>query len=175
MARLITLRAALQAEPVPLRFGTSGRRGNVVDLTQLEIYINALAELKYLQSLPAQEGGIVRGDAFYFAYDLRPSSPQIAQAIIRATLDAGMEPINLGRIPTPALTSYAITHRRGSIMVTGSHIPFERNGYKCNTARGELLKKDESPLNARVDTSTGSRFRNHFSMSAANSRPAPKN
>ena len=29
---MVTLRAALQYEPVILRFGTSGRRGNVVDL-----------------------------------------------------------------------------------------------------------------------------------------------
>ena len=53
-----TLRSRLDYEPRILRFGTSGRRGEVVHLTQLEIYINALAELEYLQSLPAAEGGI---------------------------------------------------------------------------------------------------------------------
>ena len=69
-----SLRSRLEYEPVELKFGTSGRRGEVLHLTQLEIYINAIAELEYLQSLPPTEGGIVRGDAFYFAYDLRPSS-----------------------------------------------------------------------------------------------------
>ena len=155
------LRAALNYEPLPLKFGTSGRRGDVVHLTQLEIYINAVAELEYLQSLPREEGGITRGDEFFYASDLRPSSShfdshlggrgEIAQAIERAIIDAGMRPVNLGRIPTPALTSYAIERNRGSIMVTGSHIPFERNGYKVNTARGELLKKDEAPVNRLVD------------------------
>jgi len=145
-----TLRAALQYEPVLLQFGTSGRRGNVVDLTQLEIYINARAELEYLQALPIPAGGIGRGDEFYYATDLRPSSPTIAQAIVCAVRAAGLEPVNLGQIPTPALTSYAIERGRGSIMITGSHIPFERNGYKCNTSRGELLKRDEAPINARV-------------------------
>jgi len=155
-----SLRSSLQYEPVELNFGTSGRRGEVVHLTQLEIYINALGELAYLQSLSLTEGGIVRGDPFYFAYDLRPSSNryvesqggrgEIAQAVVRAIQDAGMEPVNLGRIPTPALTCYALSQGKGSIMVTGSHIPFDRNGYKVNTSRGELLKKDEGPIKERV-------------------------
>jgi phosphomannomutase len=155
-----TLRSRLEYEPVELGFGTSGRRGDVVHLTQLEIYINALAELEYLQSLPRSEGGIVRGDLFYIAYDLRPSSSgyvegqggrgEIAQAVVRAVQDSGMLPVNLGRIPTPALTHFAISQGKGSIMITGSHIPFHRNGYKVNTSRGELLKKDEKPINERV-------------------------
>ena len=155
-----SLRSRLAYEPVELNFGTSGRRGEVIHLTQLEVYINALAELEYLQSLGVAEGGIVPGDPFYFAYDLRPSSSryaeeqggrgEIAQAVVRAIMDSGMWPVNLGCIPTPALTHYAISRCKGSIMVTGSHIPFSRNGYKVNTASGELLKKDESPINERV-------------------------
>jgi phosphomannomutase len=155
-----SLRSCLEYEPVELKFGTSGRRGEVLHLTQLEIYINAFAELEYLQSLPPTEGGIVRGDAFYLARDLRPSSGryvasqggrgEIAQAIVRAIRDAGMQPVNLGCIPTPALSHYAISRASGSIMITGSHIPFDRNGYKANTATGELLKKDERPINERV-------------------------
>jgi phosphomannomutase len=155
-----TLESQLAYEPQVLGFGTSGRRGKVVDLTQLEIYINALAELEYLQSLPLDRGGITRGDDFYFAYDLRPSSTafapaeqgrgEIAQAIVQALRDAGMRPFNLGPIPTPALASYALARNKGSIMITGSHIPFERNGYKTNSSRGELLKEQESPINQNV-------------------------
>jgi phosphomannomutase len=155
-----TLRSRLNYEPQELGFGTSGRRGKVVDLTQLEIYLNALAELEYLQFLPLDQGGIQQGDPFYFAYDLRPSSSEfvsqeqgrgeIAQAIVAAIADAGMKAVNLGRIPTPALASYALTRGKGSIMVTGSHIPFDRNGYKTNSSRGELLKEQEAPINERV-------------------------
>jgi phosphomannomutase len=160
VTKVDSLRSRLKYEPQVLGFGTSGRRGKVVDLTQLEIYLNALAELEYLQSLPLTEGGIRRGEDFYFAYDLRPSSSefvaleegrgQIAQAIVRAITDAGMQAVNLGRIPTPALASYALSQNKGSIMVTGSHIPFERNGYKTNSSRGELLKQQEAPINERV-------------------------
>ncbi|KIV83480.1 hypothetical protein PV11_05501 [Exophiala sideris] len=154
-----SLRDRLNYEPQPLKFGTSGRRGKVVDLTQLEIYTNVTAEIDYLLSLELSEGGIRNGDDFYFAYDLRPSSTQfvenrrggICQAVEQALRDKDMHPINLGAIPTPALTYYALRNGKGSIMVTGSHIPFDRNGYKLNTSKGELLKKDEQPINANVE------------------------
>jgi phosphomannomutase len=155
------LRETLDYEPVPLKFGTSGRRGLVCDLTQLEIYINAYAELAYLKTLPPGAGGIEAGQEFFFGCDLRPSSTrfdaaaggrgEIAQAIHQAILDAGLRPVFLGALPTPALAFYALRRHRGSMMITGSHIPFDRNGYKTNTAGGELLKKDEAPINALVE------------------------
>ncbi|GAM44051.1 phosphoglucomutase [Talaromyces pinophilus] len=153
-----TLRERLAYTPQPLKFGTSGRRGLVVDLTQLEIYTNVLAEIRYLQSLPLSEGGIKAGDDFYYAYDLRPSSTQyvennrggLCQAVEQALKDGGMHPLNLGAIPTPALTYFALQKGKGSIMVTGSHIPFNRNGYKLNTSKGELMKKNEQPINELV-------------------------
>lgn len=152
------LQLHLAYEPRPLKFGTSGRRGLVVDLTQLEIYTNVLAEIHYLQSLDPSEGGIRSGEDFYFAHDLRPSSTKcvengrggLCQAVEQAARDGGMRPINLGAIPTPALTFFALQHGKGSVMVTGSHIPFDRNGYKLNTSKGELLKKDEQPINDAV-------------------------
>ena len=149
--RNLSLRESLDYEPRPLKFGTSGRRGEVVHLTQLEVYINALAELQYLQSLAPTEGGIRRGDEFFFAYDLRPSSSRfvgkeqdrggIAQAVERAIADADMKPVNLGTIPTPALACYALERGKGSIMVTGSHIPFDRNGYKTYSAKANCSRR----------------------------------
>ena len=151
----------LTYEPRELRFGTSGRRGLVTDLTQLEIYINVLGELQYLQKLPRSAGGIEAGEEVYLGYDLRPSSTtyvseqggrgEIAQAAVQAIRDAGMHPVNAGKIPTPALTYYALAQQRGSLMVTGSHIPFDRNGYKMNTSKGELLKEHEAPINESVE------------------------
>ncbi|MFO1417828.1 MAG: hypothetical protein U1E83_04095 [Methylotetracoccus sp.] len=173
---LDTLRSRLTEEPQALQFGTSGRRGLLIHLSQLEVFINALAELEYLQTLPATDGGIVRGDPFYFAYDLRPSSThyidqtprrgELAQAIEAAIREAGMRPVNLGAIPTPALTSFAVDAGKGSIMVTGSHIPFDRNGYKTNTSCGELLKQHEAPINERVRQVRERVYRQSFDTSA---------
>jgi phosphomannomutase len=170
-----SLRARLTYEPQILRFGTSGRRGEVVHLTQLEVYINALGELEYLKSLSPEEGGIREGEEFFLAYDLRPSSTtyvpdergrgEIAQAIVQAISDAGLKPVNLGSLPTPALTCYALARGKGSIMVTGSHIPFDRNGYKTNTSEGELLKKHEEPVNAEVENVRNQEYARPFSAS----------
>lgn len=174
------LQYSLTYEPVDLRFGTSGRRGRVVDLTQLEIYINALAELEYLQSLPRSEGGIVRGEEFCFAHDLRASSTtfveaeggrgEICQAVERAIFDAGMIPVNLGPLPTPALTYYALSRNLGSIMVTGSHIPFHLNGYKLNTSAGELLKEHEAPIAEAVGKVRARIYDQAFDRSPFNER-----
>lgn len=142
----MNLQSALSYQPQQLKFGTSGRRGEVVHLTDLEIYVNVLGELEYLQSL----GDITRRDEFYCALDLRPSSERLYRAIEHAIRDAGMQPVNMGRVPTPALMYYAVSRGKGSIMVTGSHIPFDRNGYKLNTSRGELLKEHEQPINQAV-------------------------
>src|SRR5436190_24386506 len=95
-----TLRARLSYEPRELQFGTSGRRGLVADLTPLEIYINVLAELEYLQS-----SGVMRGDEFFFAQDLRPSSNTLSHAAVHAIHDAGMRPGYLGCIPTRAVAA----------------------------------------------------------------------
>ncbi|MGZ8241898.1 MAG: hypothetical protein ACXWTK_10285, partial [Methylobacter sp.] len=124
-----SLRQCLAYEPRELQFGTSGRRGEVIHLTQLEVFINAVAELEFLQALPKAEGGIVRGEEFFYARDLRPSSSvyvieqlgrgELAQAIEHAILYVGMIPVNQGMIPTPALTQYALAQGKGSMMVTG--------------------------------------------------------
>ena len=149
-------------------------------MAQLEIYINAIAELQYLQTLPVSDGGIVRGDDFYFAYDLRPSSTQyvreeqgrgeICQAVECAIRDAGIRPVNLGSIPTPALAYCALKRSKGSIMVTGSHIPFNRNGYKLNTSAGELLKEHEEPINRAVRRVREQMYSQPFAASQFNER-----
>jgi phosphomannomutase len=155
-----TLREHLAYQPVELRFGTSGRRGRVVDLTQLEIWINVRGELEWLKTVPKQQGGIEPGEDVFVAADLRPSSVrfveeqggrgEIVQAVCAAIRDAGFTPVFQGFIPTPALAYYGFGRRRASIMVTGSHIPFDRNGYKLNTSAGELLKEHEAPVNEHV-------------------------
>lgn len=170
-----SLRSKLGFEPQELKFGTSGRRGLVADLTQLEIYVNVLAELRYLQSLPQNQGGIRAGDQLYVGTDLRPSSTrfvaeqqsrgELVQAVLEAASASGMQPVFLGPIPTPALTFFALEHQRGSIMVTGSHIPFDRNGYKANTSIGELLKEHEAPIASAVERTRDEAYRTAFEQS----------
>ena len=132
--------------PRALAFGTSGLRGLVTDITDLEAYINARGFLEFLRDT----GEVSPGQPVSLAGDLRPSSDSpersIMRAVARAIVDAELAVDNLGQVPTPALAYYATQQRRPSIVVTGSHIPFDRNGIKFNKSTGEILKADEPPI-----------------------------
>jgi len=80
------------------------------------------------------------------AIDNRPSSYAMAQACAAALLQAGIEPVYYGVIPTPALAYQAMQDNMPCIMVTGSHIPFDRNGLKFYRPDGEITKVDESAI-----------------------------
>ena len=137
-------------QPTALAFGTSGLRGLVTDITDLEAYINTRGFLNYLRQLGAQPGEPVS-----VAGDLRPSTDgphrSILRAVARAVADSGFQVDNLDRLPTPALTYFAMKHNRACIMVTGSHIPFDRNGIKFNKPDGEVLKNDEPEILKAVE------------------------
>ena len=138
-------------EPVRLAFGTSGLRGLVTDITDLEAYINTRGFLRFL----VEDGDLRPGAPVALAGDLRPSthSPDrsILRAVARGVADEGMAVRYCGRIPTPALMSFAAAKGWPSIMVTGSHIPFDRNGIKFNRSTGEVLKADEAPILRAVE------------------------
>src|SRR5690606_32502326 len=88
----------------------------------------------------------VPGTTLALAGDLRPSTERILKAVIRAVQDSGLVVKYCGRLPTPALMHYGLRHGCPSIMVTGSHIPFDRNGIKFNKSAGEVLKADEPSI-----------------------------
>lgn len=141
-----TLIKALKNQPVALAFGTSGLRGLVADMTDLECYINTQGFLKFLQ----KHHGLKKGDKVYVAGDLRHSTPRILLAVHKAIEDYGCQTVYCGLVPTPTLVFYAMQHSGASIMVTGSHIPDDRNGLKFQRADGEVLKDDEAPINEQV-------------------------
>jgi phosphomannomutase len=116
-----------------LKFGTSGLRGLATDLIGEESRRYAAAFLRYLRSKGTVEQVLV-------GRDLRASSPDIARSVIEA-LD--VEVIDCGELPTPALALEAVRRRAPAIMVTGSHIPADRNGLKFYRADGEIDKADE--------------------------------
>lgn len=130
--------------PIALQFGTSGLRGLVTDITDLEAYINTRGFLDYVGAHSAYRGRVV------LAGDLRPSTDRILAAVARAIEDSGCSVDYVGKIPTPALTYYALVRSEPSVMVTGSHIPFDRNGIKFNKADGEVLKDDEAGILSAV-------------------------
>lgn len=127
-------------------FGTSGARGLVTAMTDRVCYAYTAGFLRYL----LVRGEIAIGARVAFAGDLRPSTPRIMRACVLAARDLGFTPVNAGAVPTPAVTSWAIGQGIASAMVTGSHIPDDRNGIKFNRPAGEILKDDEPGIREQV-------------------------
>lgn len=143
---MTTLKQSLAHTPVELNFGTSGLRDLVTNMTDLECYINTLGFIGFLE-----ESDSLKPDTIFFlAGDLRDSTPRIMSSVYKAVIDAGYSVQNFGHTPTPALAYYGLRHDSPSIMVTGSHIPSDRNGIKFYKFGGELLKEDEEAVKASV-------------------------
>jgi phosphomannomutase len=129
-----------------VQFGTSGARGLVSSMSDEVCYAYAQA---FLRAVAPGTGTVVLG------HDLRPSSPAIAAACARAVRDAGKQVLFVGALPTPAIAYHAAVQGAPAIVVTGSHIPFDRNGIKFYRADGEISKQDEQAmLDAEVETAT---------------------
>lgn len=120
-----------------LKFGTSGVRGRVVDFTFANCRNYALGFVELLQ----KEYPAVR--EIFMARDLRESSPEIQFYFAHAFKEVGFQVTSLGEIPTPALAYFAQIRQSASVMVTGSHIPADRNGVKFYTPDGEITKDHE--------------------------------
>ena len=117
-------------------FGTSGARGLVSTMTDEVCAAYALAFLSAI-------GQAFAINRIALGIDLRPSSPRIARACASALHHAGIVVEYCGALPTPALALYAQNQSIPAIMVTGSHIPFDRNGIKFYRPDGEITKADE--------------------------------
>lgn len=127
-----------------MKFGTSGLRGLVVDLQGHVSALYATAFARYL----LDKGFAKPGDPVLVGGDYRPSSPDIAATCMGALHRAGLTPIDCGALPTPALALYAMGQGSACLMITGSHIPADRNGIKFYRPDGEIDKADEQAISA---------------------------
>jgi phosphomannomutase len=98
--------------------------------------------------------------------DSRLSGPAIMQATLDGITAVGSQADDFEMASTPAMFMSTITagfECDGAIMLTASHLPFNRNGLKFFTAQGGLEKKDISDLLALAAT-------NNFEMAAVKGR-----
>ncbi|MDQ0455524.1 phosphomannomutase [Rhizobium paknamense] len=130
-----------------VKFGTSGLRGLSSELVGRvsALYVTAFVKMLEERQLAAKGAKVLVGQ------DFRPSSPDIAATAMAAILRAGFQPVDCGTLPTPALALYGQTIGAASIMITGSHIPADRNGIKFYRPDGEIDKEDEAILTALAD------------------------
>lgn len=125
-----------------LKFGTSGLRGLVTELAGLPAQAYTTAFCRHLAGV----GQLSPGGSVLVGRDLRSSSPAIAADCIAAIGAAGFTAIDCGELPTPALAQASLERALPAIMVTGSHIPDDRNGLKFYRADGEITKADEEGI-----------------------------
>ncbi len=143
-----TMKIAELMQTSGVKFGTSGARGLVSDMTDEVCYAYTLGFIQHLEAL-----GELTGDGrIGVGGDLRPSTARIMAAAARAVDHAGYVPIGLGRLPSPALAHWGLSHGLPTVMVTGSHIPDDRNGIKYTKRAGEILKADEAAMRGQSVT-----------------------
>ena len=92
--------------------------------------------------------------------DSRLSGPTLCNWICDAMIAQGLNVTNFGMASTPAMFMSTVTEGYqfdGSVMITASHLPFNRNGFKFFTADGGLEKTDIKQIleYAESDTVTG--------------------
>jgi len=125
-----------------MKFGTSGLRGLSADLKGRASALYAAAFGHYL----LESGRAKAGDLILLGRDFRDSSPEIAGNCAAALTALGFRVADCGTVPTPALALYGLQQNAASLMITGSHIPADRNGIKFYRADGEIDKADEAAI-----------------------------
>ncbi|KAI4351371.1 hypothetical protein L6164_005743 [Bauhinia variegata] len=90
-------------------------------------------------------------------HDSRISAKLLQNAISRGLAGAGLEVVQYGLASTPAMFNSTLTKDDaflcpvdGSIMITASHLPFNRNGFKFFTNAGGLGKADVGDILERA-------------------------
>ncbi|WP_125721819.1 phosphomannomutase [Pseudoalteromonas rubra] len=122
-----------------IQFGTSGARG-------LNSQFSAEVCQAFMLAMTGQLQARYGFDEVVLGMDNRPSSPQIAQYCASALGAQGIKVHFAGVLPTPALALYAQRYGMAAVMVTGSHIPHDRNGLKFYHPLGEIDKADEAAI-----------------------------
>lgn len=143
-------------------FGTSGVRALVSALTPKAVYGYVYAFIERIR----HGSNLERGKVVVVGIDLRPSSPAIAEKVCGALATLGLRAEFVGALPTPALALRCIELGVPGVMVTGSHIPYDRNGIKFYSPRGEILKEDEQAI-------SGSMVPDEFLAKANTASPLP--
>jgi phosphomannomutase len=155
-----------------VKFGTSGARGLVTEMSDRICYAYTRGFLQFLEEV----GDVKQKQDVAVGGDLRPSTGRLMDAVMRAIADANYRVENCGLVPSPALAHLGLSRRIPSVMVTGSHIPDDRNGIKFNKCSGELLKEDEAGITRQVVELDESLFGSNGQWKqAANSAPPISN
>ena len=134
----------------------AGVEGEPVNLTPEAVNRIAGGFVKFLSDKLNKSARSLR---ISVGHDSRISAPQLLKAVCDSLTGHGVEVLNCALASTPAMfmsTIFDETKADGAIMLTASHLPFNRNGMKFFTAEGGLEKSDITALlkNAAISDET---------------------
>uniref|UniRef100_A0A1D1XVC0 phosphoglucomutase (alpha-D-glucose-1,6-bisphosphate-dependent) n=1 Tax=Anthurium amnicola TaxID=1678845 RepID=A0A1D1XVC0_9ARAE len=91
-------------------------------------------------------------------HDSRISAQMLQDAVARGIAGSGLDVIQYGLASTPAMFNSTLTEDEeflcpvdGAIMITASHLPYNRNGFKFFTNSGGLSKMDIKDIIERAE------------------------
>lgn len=115
----------------------------------------------YVRFLSERVGKAPKELRIAVGHDSRITAPQMKKAVIESLTGLGVRTFDCGLASTPAMFMSIVfpdTAMDGAIMLTASHLPFNRNGMKFFTAQGGLEKaeiKDVLTRSGDEDMHTG--------------------
>lgn len=121
--------------------------GKRVTLTNDRIRRIAFGFASFIREKHEREHPIIHEHRYKVAIgrDSRISGPRVRDALFEGLTSAGCDVIDVGLATTPAMFKSTVLPEflmDAGIMITASHLPFDRNGLKFFTADGGLSKKD---------------------------------
>lgn len=117
-------------------FGTNGVRG----------VINEKMTAGFALDLGRAIGEYMGGEVA-LGTDTRTSAHMLKSAVAAGLMWAGVDVLDLGVLPTPALQFFVKNHQvAGGVMITASHNPPEFNGIKCIDADGTELPREKEEM-----------------------------
>ena len=121
-----------EVPPAGLRFGTDGIRGRagtrIVD--------------PVVRALGRAAAGLLDSDRVFLGRDTRESGPGLARALAEGLAAGGLDVVQMGVVPTPAVAHAAAVEGAAAAVVTASHNPWWDNGVKLFSVGG--LKLDDA-------------------------------
>ena len=110
--------------------------------------------LGFVQWLAGRTGKAAANLKISIGRDSRLSGPALAKAITDTLLESGCQVWDYGLSSTPAMFMSTILEKMdGAVMLTASHLPFNRNGMKFFTRHGGLEKEDIRDILLKAETS----------------------
>ena len=143
-----------------------GVEGEEVNLTPAVAEVLGKAFVQWLKNFSHQtEVSIAVGT------DSRISGPVLKNALIAGMSQAGAKVFDCGLASTPAMFMTTVSGEKSStagVMITASHLPFNRNGLKFFTNQGGLDKKDITEILRIAEDSDYATIGNDFQVNSWN-------